>query len=761
MSAQAQVIHVNPASSDPDLTLSSGPDLTPSSGPDLHIEAANGEVSIVVDVQPSAQELELQELLDTRPSLQHGRGSYHGPNRSDVQYRSLPHRSSWVPPASSTQEPTHGRGVRRSSSLPGMSHVSSTAALIETEMEGALQPEPWQVKQTSRRLRERIIAHRKTIRYVPKAATHSAWSNFKDIKWPKFKSRFAVLLSWELWKGHMKEVEGHFGTAIVSYFIFLRFLFFMNLIIFAFWFGFVVVPQSVFEDSRNPPGPNSTVACVGNISETSVCPTAGSDLEVFLVPSDCREVVSSSYEVRRCEFSDGVASRESSSGPVTVSENSTELFDCLIGNSVDVEVLSTCVGVDPFIPWYQYIVDFVLGQGVLNETLLFHGRYSNVDVGVYNLPVAFLLLAGFVYAVSILLLVYKMGHAYNESYVEFKFNKQSNFCNKLFTAWDFNITDPNTAKVKRAHIRTHFEEELADHERRNASRSPKQLLIVVLIRTLTNLFTVLVLVGAGAIIFYTAQFQLDTQLAGSESLLRGLVLPVVITVLNAILPFLFSFLARFERFKTLSGEIRMTILRAILVRLSSLIVLIITLYILIQCTQEEEDPEPSDEDSCSFSPINNIDNFFSRPNETTGNCPMCWETFFGQEFYKLGLTNFVVSALSTLVVETTRNVVSRLKWKGIGEKIGKGQFNIPKSILDLIYTQSLLWLGFIFSPMLPVVILITSFMLFYVKKYSLLWNLVPSKRGTFRSAKTNFLFLLLMLGALFLFLVPIGFAVAR
>ena len=111
-----------------------------------------------MDVQPSAQELELQELLDTRPSLQHGRGSYHGPNRSDVQYRSLPHRSSWVPPASSTQEPTHGRGVRRSSSLPGMSHVSSTAALIETEMEGALQPEPWQVKQTSRRLRERIIA---------------------------------------------------------------------------------------------------------------------------------------------------------------------------------------------------------------------------------------------------------------------------------------------------------------------------------------------------------------------------------------------------------------------------------------------------------------------------------------------------------------------------------------------------------------------------------------------------------------------------
>ena len=54
------------------------------------------------------------------------------------------------------------------------------------------------------------------------------------------------------------------------------------------------------------------------------------------------------------------------------------------------------------------------------------------------------------------------------------------------------------------------------------------------------------------------------QLLGSESLLRGLVLPIVITVLNAILPFLFSFLARVERFKTLSGEIRMTLLRLVI-----------------------------------------------------------------------------------------------------------------------------------------------------------------------------------------------------
>ena len=46
-----------------------------------------------------------------------------------------------------------------------------------------------------------------------------------------------------------------------------------------------------------------------------------------------------------------------------------------------------------------------------------------------------------------------------------------------------------------------------------------------------------------------------------SSTLEGLVLPVVISTLNLVLPFLFSFLAKVERFKTQSGEIKMTLIR--------------------------------------------------------------------------------------------------------------------------------------------------------------------------------------------------------
>ena len=74
----------------------------------------------------------------------------------------------------------------------------------------------------------------------------------------------------------MKKIEGHFGTAIVSYFIFLRFLFLLNLLIFSLWFGFVVIPGIIYEISESPANTASLATCV--------YPT--SDFPSFLCPAD-------------------------------------------------------------------------------------------------------------------------------------------------------------------------------------------------------------------------------------------------------------------------------------------------------------------------------------------------------------------------------------------------------------------------------------------------------------------------------------------
>ena len=47
-----------------------------------------------------------------------------------------------------------------------------------------------------------------------------------------------------------------------------------------------------------------------------------------------------------------------------------------------------------------------------------------------------------------------LGQAYNESYLQFGKKRNINFCNKVFSSWDYNITDPNTAKLKKTQIKT-------------------------------------------------------------------------------------------------------------------------------------------------------------------------------------------------------------------------------------------------------------------------------------------------------------------
>ncbi|KAK7934225.1 hypothetical protein WMY93_005121 [Mugilogobius chulae] len=45
------------------------------------------------------------------------------------------------------------------------------------------------------------------------------------------------------WESRIKEVESHFGSSVASYFIFLRWMYGLNLVLFGFMFGLVVLPE--------------------------------------------------------------------------------------------------------------------------------------------------------------------------------------------------------------------------------------------------------------------------------------------------------------------------------------------------------------------------------------------------------------------------------------------------------------------------------------------------------------------------------------
>jgi hypothetical protein len=63
-------------------------------------------------------------------------------------------------------------------------------------------------------------------------------------KWRYFRRELINLQTWLIpWEVRIMEIESHFGSAVASYFIFLRWLFWINLVIAATLMAFVVIPE--------------------------------------------------------------------------------------------------------------------------------------------------------------------------------------------------------------------------------------------------------------------------------------------------------------------------------------------------------------------------------------------------------------------------------------------------------------------------------------------------------------------------------------
>jgi hypothetical protein len=160
---------------------------------------------------------------------------------------------------------------------------------------------------------------------------------------------------------------------------------------------------------------------------------------------------------------------------------------------------------------------------------------------------------------------------------------------------------------------------------------------------------------------------------------------LLISFFNATLPLLFWGVTRFERYTDPVNEARIMLARTYLMKMSSI-------YIVL------------------------VGYFYTYSDEKSGKN---WENEIGKTYYQLIWTNFLFTAVGTILI-------------GFGTRVFLGKrfydFGISDNILEVIYRQALVWVGTVYSPMAIIISLATSYLLFFIKKFVLVHCSLPPKR---------------------------------
>ncbi|XP_011707818.1 PREDICTED: transmembrane channel-like protein 7 [Wasmannia auropunctata] len=512
------------------------------------------------------------------------------------------------------------------------------------------------------------------------SATKLRLQGFEQLKWQRRKAwqqfRIRMKEAWskmELWNDSLKKIGGNFGMGIVAYFLFIKWLMYLNLLLFAIIFLLIVLPAIVLEVPESE-------ACTSSNAASVAC---------------CSEL----YRNKTNESS-------------------------------------------------STITKIVQDGGILEYTLLFYGSYTHKiyeSVGAnfyYNSPLAYVCAIVGVFVVSLVAIVRSAAKGFRERVVEGE-GQFYRYCNLIFGGWDYCINNERSASIKHKalynEMKAFLESERLEEERRN--RTPEEETKLFFMRLFVNLLIVTVLIGCGLLVYYIIDFSfthLSARLAKDYEIFNLFFefLPYICIVgLNVAVPFLFRYLVALEHYNP-SYVVEVTLYRTMFFRFASLAVLLTSLHALV----------------AGKIPDNECAN---RQNEQ----PLCWETFVGQQFFKLYTTDIFIQFFMTFFINFPRSLIARHTENKVLRFVGEQEFDLPKHVLDIFYSQTVCWLGCFFAPLLPMVAVIGTFLLFYIKKFTCLVNSTPSNR-IYRASRSNCLFMFNLLLSFVLAMIPVGYAIA-
>lgn len=368
--------------------------------------------------------------------------------------------------------------------------------------------------------------------------------------------------------------------------------------------------------------------------------------------------------------------------------------------------------------------DIFTGQGYFTDTALFHGYYTNESVNTidslsYHMPSAYFFTVLACYLLIFVALSASMARSYRRTFIETAGDVKDIFFNKVFCGWDFGIATYDTAELKSDSIYNELQELLGDMKKEDTMLTCQDRCSFLTLRISLNVFVGLLIAGAGALIWFLLHWEvgiLDTTVGEYKTTMT---VPIIITIIMMAAPVLFSWMTRVEDYANPRMTLFVTLTKTFLME-AVVIGIIVAFWVNFRGSFE------------------------------------CWETSMGQEVYRLVIIDFLFAIVGTSLAEFCRFQI----YKRIWEKIGVPEFDIARSTLNIIYNQTLFFVGFYFSPLLALVITLKMFITFYIRKIGLLHSCQPSARP-WRAAQTQTLFLAFSFVANLMVLILLGYIITQ
>uniref|UniRef100_A0A3Q3W118 Transmembrane channel-like protein n=1 Tax=Mola mola TaxID=94237 RepID=A0A3Q3W118_MOLML len=361
-------------------------------------------------------------------------------------------------------------------------------------------------------------------------------------------------------------------------------------------------------------------------------------------------------------------------------------------------------------------LEILTGAGYFNYTAMYYGSYSNETLAgpvEYNMQLAYFFTIS-LYMVKMLVVCFcslcpspcSMAKSFKKNYV--LADPASSSAWQLLCTWDFTITNERAVRQRKNNlcVQLKVNESLSEKAQREMLTLSEKLRHFG-IHLGSWLLSTSLAFGCGISIYY-----LYTASWSPQQEAETLLVPFVVSLMNLVIPLFYSLFNKFEIYSSHRKQIYALVLRNVLLKMSILAVM------------------------CYYW-MNVVAVKFS-----------CWESMVGQALYRLVIIDFLFLMLGSLFGEFLSNVIGTKYLP----RLGVPEFDVARNVLELIYAQTLAWIGIYFSPLLPVIQILKFFILFYVKKVSLIQNCQPPRRsGRAAQMKTIFIALLFFpsfLGAL-------------